>query len=121
MDAGNPAVRWTAWCMGRCLRVVRFAWRAILYGWSLFGGERLILNIMALTVAIGGSLLLWWAVLEPIVPLQSAEVLEPADGEAVVNRDVTQGFRVTRRICMRKGAWGHVSRYYIGADGAGVE
>lgn len=121
MDAGNPAVRWAAWCVGWCLRTVYLAWRGMLRAWALFGGERLLLNTMALTVVGCGSLLVWWSVLEPIVPLQSADVLEPASGEVEVDRDVTESFRVTRRICMKRGAWAHISRYYIGSDGGGIE
>jgi hypothetical protein len=104
-----------------CAQLVRWVWRAIQRGWQIYGGSNLLLNLMALCVAGCCGLLMWWAVFEPLAPLTEAEILSPARGTVVVNRDETDEFLLTRRVCMRHGAWGRVSRLFVGAGGVGLE
>lgn len=81
--------------------------------WTMFGGANFILNAMALVVGGCGVLLLWWAVLEPVVPVQSADIVRISPADRVVDRDQGIVLTVTRRFCLARPGWGAVTRYWV--------
>lgn len=121
LDCRNPIVRACAARLGRCVQIWRIILRPWKKAWALFGGANFLMNVMASTVVACCVLLIWWAVVEDIVPL-SKEVItsvEPAD--RIIDREHDRRFVISRRICMDRAAWGKPTRMFITEGVGGIK
>lgn len=120
LDFRHQWLRVAAWELGRMVRLIQGVRSAARTAWLTFGGQNALLNVMAACIITGFGAIAWWA-FEPIVPLQSTDVLSIEPASRVVDRDHDDEFKVRRRICMRWGGWGHVTRSFVGAGRDGIE
>lgn len=76
---------------------------------------------MGALIAACLSLLLWWAVLAPVIPMTSSDVLAMSPPGGVIDRDQTRDFTLTRMVCMNRTGEAKGTRYFIGPLPGGVE